>query len=338
MEDGDQSHYMMEDRNSAASLGLSDDASYANISTPPRSMSNKLRRSTFDLSSVNSLATSVSDSSNYCASTPTRKPSTLRYRGLSSSSGNPASLEAAPKQSPVQRGRHDGSNSSVREAREKPMEDTQSGNERTTKHCSHEMVPGTISTKESQSGWLGSMVQYFLEVIVLGCLFVPFLEFTIRIERWIRGKFEDIHRSTGNVFTSLFAPSSSFHDEPIGFESEKFCCMPYAPMLQHYQQQLFDGNIHNEDVSGLAVSCNSTSSSSSEGETIDEDGQVQDGWGHFTDFQDELADEASFVPSCSVGGPLRISVALPPSSGVSALETLAEGREEDDDAGEEWTF
>lgn len=67
---------------------------------------------------------------------------------------------------------------------------------------------------------------------------------------------------------------------------------------------------------------------------------AKDEWGHFTDFQEELADESSFIPSCRRPAFLpeedsRIFVAT-----STALETLAEitedNEEEEDEGG--WSF
>jgi len=328
IETDDQLDCLMEHRDSANSLGLSDDLSFVKITSRLASNS-KLRRSTFELSSFNSLATASSDSSSYCVSTPTRNASTpnrkissLRYRGSFQSFGNPSSLEAAPKQSLAQRGKR--SDSTLREFREAAGGAMLSGNERTTKKIrSHETSSGTSFAKDGLPEWLNSMYHFFLEAIVLGFLVVPFLELTIRMERYFRGRLEDIQQSSGYLFASLFAPSSSFQDEPIYIESENYLSPPNTPMLQHYQRQLLDSNEKDPGHSSEAVSCNSTSSSS-EHDASDEHGE--DGWGHFADFQDELADEESFVPSCSFG-PL-----------VNALETLDEEREEDDDVGEGWAF
>ncbi|MGK3761749.1 MAG: hypothetical protein ACI8RD_014067, partial [Bacillariaceae sp.] len=65
-----------------------------------------------------------------------------------------------------------------------------------------------------------------------------------------------------------------------------------------------------------------------------------DGWGHFADFQEELADESSFIPSCSRSNsvvPSYRSVTPPsPNNQKGALETLTESREEEDE--EDWSF
>lgn len=347
MEEQDQIHRTMEDRDSAASLGLSGNAACLKIATPTNSFNNKLRRSTFDLSSFNSLATSSSDSSSYCVSTPTRiastpTRSTLRYRGSSSSSGNPSMPEDVPRQSLARRGERIAENFVSREVREAPSEIT-----RTTKESqgmvelrSHLTASGTMSTKDSQLDCLSSNMQFVLESIILGWLVVPFLELSIQIERYVRVKFKSMKRSIGYLFACLFASSSSFEDEPINFENQNFCSSLDAPVLEKYPQELSDGNeyLNGCSHSSESISCHSMSSSG-EDDTADEHGQ-ENGWGHFADFQDELADEASFVPSCSVGhlSTRAADVAALPPSCVTGLETLDEGREEDDDSGEDWTF
>lgn len=337
----DRLHHVMQGRDSATSLGLSDDAAYVKISTPTNSFNKKLRRSTFDLSSFNSLATSSSDSSSNCGSTPTRKASTptrstLRYRGRSSASDNPFLQEVAPTQSFAERGKREATNFSSREVREATREIVRTGDkpQRNIRLPSQQTAPGTRSTEDSQPGWLNSNIQYVLETIILGCIVVPFLELTIQVERYARFKFEGIQRSTDSLFDTLFAPSSSFEDEPVQFDGQACYSSSDAPVLEQYQQELLDRNDYLHGCSSEAVSCHSVSSS---GE--DEHGQ-EDGWGHFTDFQDELADEANFVPSCSVGllhTRTTAAVTLPPSC-VTGLETLDEEREEDDDSGEGWSF
>ena len=53
---------------------------------------------------------------------------------------------------------------------------------------------------------------------------------------------------------------------------------------------------------------------------------VRDEWGHFADFQDELADESSFIPSCRVS---LNPVARRSSHNKSSLQTLTEIAEDD---------
>jgi len=327
IEDDDRSHGLIENHNSTVSVGLSDPVSCAKISSPPSSFNNKLRRTTFDLSSVNSLATSSSESSCYYVSAPTRIPSALRYRGQSSPSssyGNPSLPEGAATESFVQLAAHDETNSALREVPQEPREIMRSWNE--TQGAKKLGAASSVTSNDSQPDSLTSIVLHFLEVILLGYLVVPLLELTIRTERLLRSKFGDLQRSAGLLF----------QEEATHFESGKLYSSSNTPMLQQYQQQLLDVKEDYCDQTSEFACCHS-SSSSIEGDSTDEHA-THDGWGHFTDFQDELADEASFLPSCSVG-PLRprAAVALLPSC-VNALETLAESREEDDCAGEDWTF
>ena len=68
---------------------------------------------------------------------------------------------------------------------------------------------------------------------------------------------------------------------------------------------------------------------------------VRDEWGHFADFQDELADESSFIPSCRVS---LNPVARRSSHNKTSLQTLTEIAEDDDvdnddmDEEDQWSF
>lgn len=335
IEDEVNSHQCIEQRAISSSVGLSDTFPCEKISSP--NSNSRLRRSTFDLSSVNSLATSSSDSSSYCIPSPSRKTSTLRYRGQSSSPssyGNPSFTEGAATEALLHLAEHNDTKSTLREVRREPSELKHSLDE-TRGHCKRRREPATICTEDSASSStsitdgddsMSSISQYCLEVIILGYLVVPFLQLTITIERFLRGLFVHLQRYLGLAFDSLFGHSSSSED--LNFDWQEL----YSSTANPLQRESSD---HNRDVSGSceAVCCYSSSSSC-------EDEGEHDGWGHFADFQDELADEASFIPSCSAN-PLRgraASASAVPPTCVTALETLAEGREEDDDAGEDWSF
>ena len=273
------------------------------------SFSGKLRRSTFDLSSFNSLATSCSDSSSYSLPSPTRKSSTMRYRGQSSSSTSSAP-EGAASEALMRLVASQDPRSTLQEVHGETTE-TQGESD----HCIRETPSAATACTNTSS--IEAFIQYFLEVILFGCLIVPFLELTIAMERYIRSAFGELHRNLGCAFSSLSAPSSSIEEEPIHFE----------------RRGLYPSPNSREDFYGTSEAVYSSSSD-------DNSEEDEDGWGHFADFRDELADEASFIPSCSVM-PLRprtvAAVAAPPSC-VNTLETLAEGREEDDEAEEDWSF
>ena len=139
------------------------------------------------------------------------------------------------------------------------------------------------------------------------------------MERYFRSTFGEIHQNAGFVLASVYSPSSSIRQEPINFESKG----------------LNRSSNSREDFYGA---CEATSSSSSSSDDYSE--EDEDGWGHFADFRDELADEASFIPSCSMMTIRQrsvVAVAVTPSC-ATTLETLAEGREEDDEAEEDWSF
>lgn len=135
----------------------------------------------------------------------------------------------------------------------------------------------------------------------------------ITMERYLRSTVGELHRIVGFAFNSLSASSSSVQG--------LYCS---------------SNSIENFHGTPQAIYSRSSSSSSTEDNTEGD----ENGWGHFADFRDELADEASFIPSCSVM-PLRkravAAVVVQPSC-ATTLETLTEGREDDDDAGEDWSF
>jgi hypothetical protein len=173
----------------------------------------------------------------------------------------------------------------------------------------------------------GSVVESTLGGNFLGCghLIVILLHLIVTIERYVRR----ILREAGFVYASLFASSFSFQQEPVNDDDEdELSSSTSAPPMQD----------DDEDYSSSGYSSSSSSSSScddDEHQTID-----ADGWGHFADFQEELADESSFIPSCSRSNsvvPSYRSVTPPsPNNQKGALETLTESREEEDE--EDWSF
>lgn len=263
------------------------------------SFNSRLRRSTFDLSSVNSLATSCSDSSSYSLPSPTRKSSTMRHRGQSSSSTT-STQEGAASQALLQL--------IADQEKMTALQETHKAIEAEGEIDASAQDVSSIS--KGSSDRIESFIQYFLEVIFFGCLIVPFLQMTITIERCLRRNLE-------LAFTTLRSPSSSIEEEPIEFERRGLYHSP-------------------KSREGLYATTEVVYSSSSD----DNSEEDEDGWGHFADFQDELADESSFIPSCSVM-PIRTrtetSVAVSPSC-IATLETLAECQEEDDEGEEDWSF
>mmetsp|Transcript_12974 Transcript_12974/g.32757 ORF Transcript_12974/g.32757 Transcript_12974/m.32757 type:complete len:321 (+) Transcript_12974:171-1133(+) len=300
-------------KNRALSTPVGSSERFSSTKTQKNSSKNRLRRSTFDLSSVSSMSTVSSDSSSCCLSSPTRKSSTLRYRGpssfTSSTCGNSILQEGAASEALMQLIKNS-SKSSLHDLREN-YDETQGQRDSGIRKAS-----STTAVSASQSSDMDSFMEYFLEVIVFGCVVVPLLHLTIRMERYFRSTFGDIHRNAGFVLASVCAPSSSIRQEPINFESKGL-----------YRSR--------EDFYGTCEATSSSSSSSDDNSEEDEDG-----WGHFADFRDELADEASFIPSCSMMALRQRSVtavAVTPSC-ATTLETLAEGREEEDEAEEDWSF
>lgn len=334
-----ESHHFAEQCGSVSvvSVGSSENSSCAKIS-PPSSFNNGLRRSTFDLTSFDSLATSCSDSSS-CYSSPIRTSSTLRYRGRQSpscSSQNhvyPHLREGAATQALLQLAVKSSALPPLQEVRKEPRavarpSDKTKGDEGlgSPKISTRDIpMPETIDSNDYDDKY-DSIMSYILEGILLGYIILPLLHFTIIIERRIRSLFWKLRCNTEFLFPILLAPSSTFQQEPIDFEGKELCSLLASSYMQ--QEAMED----NEDAC-----CYSSSSSSSDNENIERD---QDEWGHFTDFRDELADESSFVPSCTAS-PLRrrpmATSAVSPSC-IATLEALTEGQEEDDEATEDWSF
>lgn len=333
MEEESKSYQLPEQRVSAVSVGFSDTSSCALIS-PPSSFSNGFRRSTFDLNSFNSMATSPSESSSY-NSFSTGRVSSLRYRGQTLSSPPRVPLrnpEGAATQALLQMAQEKNMSAPVEETREDFGACTQSLNN--MQGCGENSVPQTtassaIAKSVASSDRIETINEYeesrtmhnFFEGILLGCLVLPLLHLTVRIEACAR-------RLLNNLFTTLPASSASFHhQERIDFDSK---ALSSTLLRSSLQREAADDN---DDAC-----CYSSSSSSTDDDNLESD---DDAWGHFADFQDELADESSFIPSCSASHvrtrPVMIP-AVPPSSLANTLETLAENQDEDEDMGEEWSF
>ena len=361
IEEETKSNQFAEQRSSTVSVGFSDTSSCANMSTT-NSFNNGICRPTFDLSSFNSLATTSSSSSSSSSScylsSLTQRSSTLRYRGppsssfASSSSGCSFLSEGAATRALLHLATKETTSSTLKEVREEPIAIDRSLNE--TQEAEDFFSPKTTSPVATATSIedastsiavnsravsrhrddYGSGMQYILEGILLGFLIVPLLHIIATVERYFRSLFMDLQRNAGFLFASLFAPSS-FQQEPIDMNGEQPCSSLAKPM----HQELVDDEDYSGSPEEETLCCYSSSSSSS-----DNDGNIeseQDGWGHFADFRDELADESSFIPSCSAS-PLRTRsavAAVPPSCVASStLDTLAEGREEDDDTEEDWSF
>lgn len=338
-------------RSSTVSVGFSDTSSCAKIS-PPSSFNNnngqQLRRSTFDLSSFNSLSATSSD----CCS-PVQEEGAATLALLEQLAGKRETTSLSPI--------------TLEEAREEPStNETQEAEDLfspTTAATAADDAPAAVANSSTVSSHHNgderrSVIQFILEGILLGHLIVPLLYLIVIVERCVRSLFRGLQRNAGFLFASLFAPSSSFQQEPTDAENNDEQQL-LASSLNLMQQELVEDvdDDDDEDCPGSeeACCCYSSSSISSSSDNNDDnniESEATGGWGHFADFQDELADEKSFIPFCSASSPLRtrtrtrsvVAAAAPPSPVGSAcvvastLETLDECREEDDDTEEDWSF
>eukprot|EP00534_Pseudo-nitzschia_fraudulenta_P009774 CAMPEP_0201167202 /NCGR_PEP_ID=MMETSP0851-20130426/71467_1 /ASSEMBLY_ACC=CAM_ASM_000631 /TAXON_ID=183588 /ORGANISM="Pseudo-nitzschia fraudulenta, Strain WWA7" /LENGTH=350 /DNA_ID=CAMNT_0047448373 /DNA_START=230 /DNA_END=1282 /DNA_ORIENTATION=- len=315
--------------------------------SPPISFKKKLRRSTFDLSSFNS----TSESNTTASSSQTRNASTLRHRGsvsLSHSQDNHTSPEGAAttallrttadknQKSPVQEVQDAIANAqSLHDKRKYEEEDSCfqiTG--ATTMHAGNFSVPADVSSNISSRHRDAtiSFTQCLFEILLLGYLIVPLLQLTVTIERHARSILREMQVNFGIASSFLISPFS-FQREPIDIDARYIC----SSSIYSMRREMSGENDISMDLSDSMCCYSSSSSASDENNNESE----QDGWGHFADFQDELADESSFIPSCSLS-PIRNRAAVTPAvlpSCVTTLETLTEGHEEeDDDAGDDWSF
>mmetsp|Transcript_13040 Transcript_13040/g.36708 ORF Transcript_13040/g.36708 Transcript_13040/m.36708 type:complete len:343 (-) Transcript_13040:1279-2307(-) len=326
-EDNGKSQQVTGQCGSAISAGFSNTSSRTKIS---------LLRSEFDLASFNSLASSCSDTSS-CYSPPTRRSSTLRHRGqqcvsaLSSQEELSAHLrEGAATQALIRLAEIP----LLEEVREESATDGHSLD-------AHNSGEGLCSAKTSaRNGTMSefastnhhhdkydSIYQYVLEGILLQCLLVPFLNFTIRIERFARSLLNEVQCNQGFPPSNFLVTSSIAREEkPIDFDGKELG--DSLANICTNAETLED----NEDTS-----CHSSTSFSTDDDNLESD---QDEWGHFADFHEELADESSFIPSCTKsplrGRSLRLSTVTPPC--IATLGTLTESQEEDDETREDWSF
>jgi hypothetical protein len=280
------------------------------------------RRSTFDLSSFHRSSSSLSSASSstntsYISSpksqkTYVRNNTTLRYRGpLSTSLEEDRNTFSVTTRSTKNRDESTSSSSEV----------ITSNN--TSNHSTTSNINANNNRNDDEDG---SVLESILGGIFLGCghLIVILLHMIVTMERFVRRIFREV----GFVYASIFASSSSFQQEPVNDDEDELSYSTSAPQMQY----------DDEDYSS---SGDSSSSSSSPGDDEHDEHQIDaDGWGHFADFQEELADESSFIPSCSrsnnVVRPYRSVTPPSPNNQKGALETLTESREEEDE--EDWSF
>lgn len=193
-------------------------------------------------------------------------------------------------------------------------------------------------TKEEHTGVGG--LESIIEDVFLGYMSILFL--VINMERQVRSLFREIHCIVGYVWETIRANAFQF-EEPLersraSRSSGLFPANDSIPrslsaldqMVLNQQQRATTSEEQRDDLSSsnqellTPMKLADTSSHSS-----------KDEWGHFADFQDELADEASFIPSCCRLPPPRSSLR---KSSTSGLAPLAEVDGDDNEEEEDWTF
>lgn len=162
----------------------------------------------------------------------------------------------------------------------------------------------------------------------------------VNMERQVRSLFRDIHHWVENVWETLRANAFQF-EEPLERRPSEHCSSDRFPSDANIssslpimmQEQRDDVSSSQELLTPLKLVPPAATETSS----------GKDEWGHFTDFQEELADESSFIPSCSrfPPPPPRSSLQKLSSSGLTPLAEVQEKEGDDDeeeDEDEDWSF
>ena len=309
-------------------------SSCANIS-PPSSFCG-LRRSTCDLSdrtSFGSFSKTIFSEDNVCG--------TLKYRG---GSATPSTREDTP--------------GAATRALMELTESTQDSSsyqtdERNYLHSSSSFSKGEKANKVRNVD--SRHLEYLMEDVFMGHVSLFCLVVTL-LEQHMRSFFSGVQNHVGH-FLRLLSSMWEF-EEPID-TSLRSSIVPQTletAIFQHESESAFgalaDFVIHqamlkeqekakDELLTPLKLVDAAPSKPTEDTIPKQRGNSVRDEWGHFADFQEELADESGFIPSCSKN-PHRSSRSIyrAPSSSTNTLTPLTEVHEEEDEEEEEdnWSF
>jgi hypothetical protein len=215
----------------------------------------------------------------------------------------------------------------------------------------------TASSSTTQEDHHINTLESFVDEFFVG--YIPILLFVVaHLEHQLRNLFNGI----GNLLGALLLSSAFHFEEPLAKMKKQPSQQQQQQQQQHQKPSCHDdlsshlyGLRHQEAQQDELLTplklvplrpetIDSTTTDDGEGitniSTINNN--KDDAWGHFTDFQDELADEASFIPSCSRSSPPpRKQSTLQPlsASGLSPLAEETEFDDEDEDEDEDgWSF
>jgi hypothetical protein len=296
--------------NSTMSSMASDVSSCARLSSPPGSFHNGLRRSTFDLS-------------DYSASTGTYKSSSssLRYRGGSQQREGEATKALSELASSSK-----GSFASFTSSSSYPETET-----------AYSAQAAADATQQKQSNDLLRFMglEMIIEDVMLG--YMALLMLGVNMHRQVTSLLRNLKSFLGTTFQFI---SDLYHfEEPIERPATRTSSnllqeQPYFTSLND-TRDMHESRSEEDLLTPFKLVTPPSSATQSE---------ARDEWGHFADFQEELADEKSFIPSCSrlSSSPSRRGTLKKASN--TGLATLAEVREDDfeerDDEEEEedWSF
>eukprot|EP00529_Nitzschia_sp_RCC80_P031126 CAMPEP_0113489560 /NCGR_PEP_ID=MMETSP0014_2-20120614/26591_1 /TAXON_ID=2857 /ORGANISM="Nitzschia sp." /LENGTH=363 /DNA_ID=CAMNT_0000383299 /DNA_START=255 /DNA_END=1343 /DNA_ORIENTATION=+ /assembly_acc=CAM_ASM_000159 len=155
-------------------------------------------------------------------------------------------------------------------------------------------------------------LESLVEDLMLG--YITFLHIFIIAERHVRGTFQMLRDMVSSWLNAIQ------FEEPIDRSH-----MDDTDLIGGHSVRGADKDLGQTTTESSNQQDDQTTSADST--TLQRSDAVRDEWGHFADFQDELADESSFIPSCRVS---LNPVARRSSDNKTSLQTLTEIAEDDD--------
>ena len=170
-------------------------------------------------------------------------------------------------------------------------------------------------------------LESLVEDLMLG--YLTFLHVFVIAERHVRGSFRMLRDMISSWLNAIQ------FEEPI----DRSHMHDAADLIDEDSAQQADNDL--KQTTSKSSNQQDDQAPSAADTTVQRSDSVRDEWGHFADFQDELADESSFIPSCRVS---LNPVARRSSHNKTSLQTLTEIAEDDDvddddiEKEEEWSF
>ncbi|KAG7349260.1 hypothetical protein IV203_011857 [Nitzschia inconspicua] len=289
---------------STVSSMVSDVSSCAMIS-PPGSFHNGLRRSTFDLSEYDSATGTYRKD----------RGSTLRQRSFVT---NGAATQALL----------DLNSSKEENTSRQSLFSSSTWNKAETMYSNNDdaaATPQPTMLKENQKRG-----ESIIEDVFWG--YISLLLLVVNMERQVRNLCREIQSIMGYAWEVLRANSFQC-EEPlerrVAYHKYDFPSNKDIPSGQETMKEQEGQDVGDEQTKELLTPLKLVTTD------YTETSLGKDEWGHFADFQDELADESSFIPSCCHVPPPRSSLKKGSSFTLAPLAEVQEGEADDE---EDWSF